>query len=52
MNKGTLRLSGTVQNVLTITDYEGLDPEIQNNGIDKVVYPRARMFIFGLDMKF
>ncbi len=52
VSTGTLRLSGTVQNVLTFTDYKGLDPEVQNNGIDRAVYPRARMFIFGLDMKF
>ncbi|MGB4848184.1 MAG: SusC/RagA family TonB-linked outer membrane protein, partial [Saprospiraceae bacterium] len=36
-----LRLSVTVQNVLTITKYEGLDPEIFN-GIDQNIYPRPR----------
>ena len=52
IKSGSVRFSGTVQNVATITKYKGLDPEVMNNGIDKVVYPRARMFIFGLDIKF
>ncbi len=52
IKNGSVRFSGTVQNVLTITKYDGLDPEVINNGIDRAVYPRARMFIVGVDVKF
>ncbi|GAB1451583.1 TonB-dependent receptor [Draconibacterium sp.] len=41
------RLSFTVQNVLTITDYEGIDPEVPG-GIDNNFYPRPRTFMFGI----
>lgn len=41
------RLSFTVQNVLTITDYEGIDPEV-SGGIDNNFYPRPRTFMFGI----
>jgi iron complex outermembrane receptor protein len=45
------RAFATVQNAFTITDYSGLDPEI-NGGIDNDVYPRPRTFLFGLNVKF
>jgi len=51
-SKTKLRVYAAAQNVLTITDYDGLDPEVQNNGIDKVVYPRARMFMLGFNLDF
>ena len=44
-------LNGSVQNVATITDYEGLDPEI-NGGIDNSFYPRPRSFVLGLNVNF
>lgn len=40
-----------VQNVLTITKYDGLDPEVFG-GIDKTIYPRARMFMLGFNLDF
>lgn len=46
-----LRLSFTVQNLLTITEYSGLDPEVPG-GIDNNFYPRPRTFTFGLNMNF
>ncbi|HEX8428729.1 SusC/RagA family TonB-linked outer membrane protein [Hymenobacter sp.] len=49
--KGTLRLTGAVQNAFLITKYEGLDPEIFG-GIDNNFYPRARTFTFGLNLGF
>ncbi|MBC8083704.1 MAG: SusC/RagA family TonB-linked outer membrane protein, partial [Hymenobacter sp.] len=48
-NKGSLRLTGAVQNVFLATKYEGLDPEI-TNGIDSNTYPRPRTFTFGLNL--
>lgn len=46
-----IRLYGSIQNVATITDYEGLDPEI-NGGIDNSFYPRPRSFVFGINVDF
>ncbi|MFV0506127.1 MAG: SusC/RagA family TonB-linked outer membrane protein, partial [Bacteroidales bacterium] len=41
-----LSLYGSVQNVFTITNYEGLDPE--TNGIDKNFYAIPTIYSFGL----
>ena len=46
-----MRLYGTVQNVFTITDYDGLDPEVPG-GIDNNFYPRSRIYSFGLNLNF
>ncbi|WP_310559245.1 SusC/RagA family TonB-linked outer membrane protein [Flavobacterium sp.] len=51
-DKFSLRLYGGVQNVLTITDYKGIDPEVFNNGIDGTIFPRARMYLLGLNANF
>ena len=51
-DKYSLRLYGGVQNVLTITDYKGIDPEVFNNGIDGTIFPRARMFMLGVNANF
>ena len=47
----TYRLYGSMQNVLTITDYEGLDPEIFG-GIDNNFYPRPQSFVVGVNIDF
>ena len=44
-------LSGTVQNVLTITDYKGLDPEV-SGGIDYNIYPRPIVYMVGVNLNF
>jgi TonB-linked SusC/RagA family outer membrane protein len=46
------RLSFTVENPFVITDYDGLDPEFGNDGIDNKVYPHARVYIVGLSLTF
>ncbi len=46
-----LRLYSTVQNVFTVTDYDGLDPEI-NGGIDNNFYPRPQTLLFGFNVNF
>ncbi|MFD1314827.1 SusC/RagA family TonB-linked outer membrane protein [Namhaeicola litoreus] len=46
-----LRIYSTVQNVFTITDYDGLDPEI-NGGIDNNFYPRPQTLLFGFNVNF
>ena len=47
-----LRLYGGVQNVLIITKYKGIDPEVFNNGVDGTIFPRARMFMLGFNANF
>lgn len=44
-------LYGTVQNVFTVTNYKGLDPEV-DGGIDNNIYPRPRVFLVGLRVNF
>ena len=45
-----------VKNALTLTKYSGFDPEISggimNSGVDLGTYPQARVYTFGLDLKF
>ncbi|HEU0298025.1 MAG TPA: SusC/RagA family TonB-linked outer membrane protein [Longimicrobium sp.] len=47
-----VRLFGTVQNVFTITDYTGVDPEAGIGGIDNTIYPRSRTFTAGVSVGF
>ena len=42
---------GSLQNVATFTDYEGIDPEIYG-GIDNNFYPRPQTGVFGVTFKF
>ena len=59
-DKMYIRLYGTVQNVLTITKYSGLDPEalsVDNFnratfGIDNNLYPRPQTYLLGLNVNF
>jgi TonB-dependent starch-binding outer membrane protein SusC len=55
----TLRLYATVNNVKTFTNYSGFDPEVatRNNdpltlGVDFAAYPRARVYVFGINATF
>ena len=51
MKNVRLRLTANVQNAFVITQYRGLDPEV-NGGIDNQIYPRPRIFAFGLNLDF
>ena len=46
-----VRVHFTAQNIFTITDYDGLDPEV-SGGIDNNMYPRPRTFLFGASFNF
>ena len=46
-----MRLYGSIQNVATITDYKGLDPEIPG-GIDNNFYPRPTIYTLGVHLNF
>ncbi len=48
-DKLDIRVFGTVQNLLTITKYRGLDPEVAD-GIDNNIYPRPRIFQLGVSI--
>lgn len=50
-SKSNLQLSLIGQNLLTVTKYSGLDPEIPG-GIDNNFYPRPRTISFGLNLNF
>ncbi len=56
VNSMSARLSLTVQNAVTITNYTGIDPEVDlggsNPGIDNNFYPRPRTFMLGLSLNF
>lgn len=52
-----LRFYVSGENLFTITGYDGIDPEfsrvsVLNTGIDKLIYPFTRSFIFGLQLSF
>ena len=55
-----LRLYVAAENLLTLTSYKGLDPEInatdaagdKSNGIGRGYYPQARTFTVGLNLNF
>ena len=50
-SKVDVRASITGTNLLIISDYDGLDPEI-SNGIDNNFYPRPRTYVVGLNFTF
>ncbi|MCD7937411.1 MAG: TonB-dependent receptor [Tannerellaceae bacterium] len=47
----SMRVTASVENVFTITGYEGLDPEIES-GIDRNLYSRPRTFMVGFNFNF
>jgi hypothetical protein len=58
-----LRVYGSIYNVFTVTNYSGLDPEVNASpshngavyptiGLDFGSYPRARSFVVGLNLSF
>ncbi len=46
-----LNVSLMVQNVFTITNYSGVDPEVYN-GVDQTFYPRPRIYSLGIGLTF
>lgn len=54
-----LRFYGTVNNLYTFTNYSGYDPDVTSRrndpltpGVDFAAYPRARTWLFGLNITF
>lgn len=51
--KGSVRVGASVQNVFTISDYSGLDPEITaRDGVDNNLVPRPRLYTIRLNVNF
>ncbi len=50
-NLVNIHLSAMVQNVFTITNYSGVDPE-NSSGVDTAVYPRPRTYSLTLGLNF
>jgi len=53
----TLRLYTSVNNLFVITDFTGVDPEVNQGGIAPGVdynnfYPKTRTFLFGVNVSF
>jgi len=46
-----LSIIGSAQNIITITDYKGLDPEV-SGGIDYNIYPRPKIYMIGVNLNF
>ncbi|MBD2716364.1 TonB-dependent receptor [Microvirga sp. STR05] len=47
-----LRVYVSAQNLLTLTEYTGFDPEVGSRGVDLGVYPQPRVFLAGLNIGF
>jgi len=47
-----LRLFAQGQDLLMITDYTGIDPEMESGGVDYNGTPRQRVVTFGVNLKF
>ena len=51
--KGNIRVGASVQNVFTITDYTGLDPELtSSDGVDGNIVPRPRLYTVRVNINF
>ncbi|HBG40325.1 MAG TPA: SusC/RagA family TonB-linked outer membrane protein, partial [Porphyromonadaceae bacterium] len=49
VDKISARIYFTGQNIFTVTDYKGFDPEVEN---DRASYPQQKTFSLGIDVKF
>lgn len=50
INSARVYVSG--QNLFTVTDYSGFDPEVPSNGIDNNIYPVTRSYTVGVNIGF
>ena len=52
-DKASLRIAASVQNVIVISKYKGLDPEnASDSGVDNNIYPRPHTYSIGLNLDF
>jgi hypothetical protein len=55
----SIRVYGSANNLFTVSNYSGFDPEVNSFGnsntvlgVDNLVYPIARSFLLGLQVSF
>lgn len=62
MNRGKLRMYLQGNNIFTITDYQGIDPEVSlfsynsrdrnlDLGVDRGIYPNSSVYTFGINLE-
>lgn len=51
LSAGRIQLYASAQNLLTVTNYTGFDPEV-GGGVDYGFYPQPRTFLFGINVDF
>ncbi|SFW24074.1 TonB-linked outer membrane protein, SusC/RagA family [Sinomicrobium oceani] len=51
-DQASLRVFFSADNVFTMTNYSGLDPEVGNNGLDIGRYPLSGVYTLGLNFQF
>jgi hypothetical protein len=47
-----VRLSASADNLLTITKFSGIDPDVSETGEVGTKYPFSRKFVFGVQLNF
>ncbi|WP_375416552.1 SusC/RagA family TonB-linked outer membrane protein [uncultured Hymenobacter sp.] len=56
MHSQRIRVYVSAQNLLTVTGYDGFDPELGNQGnslgVDRGIYPQSRTFLAGINVGF
>ncbi|WP_294080118.1 TonB-dependent receptor [Proteiniphilum sp. UBA5384] len=57
LRTNSLRVYASIDNLYVWTNYSGLDPDVRSSnnllpGYDRLAYPRARTYLFGIDMTF
>lgn len=50
LSNSRIRVYANAENLFTITNYKGFDPEVGNYGIDGGRFPVSRMFSFGMNV--
>lgn len=52
ISSSQVRVYVSAQNLVTLTNYSGYDPEVGISGIDRGVYPQPRVFLAGVNLGF
>jgi TonB-linked SusC/RagA family outer membrane protein len=47
-----VKIYSSIDNLLILTNYSGIDPEVGVNGLDNVIYPTSRTVLFGVNVNF
>ena len=50
--KGNIRIAASCQNVVVLTGFSGIDPEVDLNGVSNSFWPRPRTYSLRLNINF